>query len=229
MKPLLTKVVNGTAEPVPVTGSISGLVSVANDPTVHAVQQGAWTVGQAGSWSVDVASLPAVQIDGTANTVGLDPSANTVQVQSSATAPLYVREVGGPAREPFQHQFSMVLSAGSLTSSQSITVPTGKWLVIEYASVKARMGTVNQKALAYLTTWDSDGVPARHNIPLTFIGEFPGTLPHTAVTRDVYMGSEPVSIYAPSDYNIYAAVERSIANMAASFLVTISGYLTATP
>lgn len=70
-------VVNTAANPVQVTGTVSGNVTISNSPTVSAQQAGAWLVGITGT--------PTVKIDSSANTVKLDPTANTVQLAPRGT------------------------------------------------------------------------------------------------------------------------------------------------
>jgi len=85
-------VVNTT--PVPVTGTISGnitgQVSVTNDPSVHAIQSGAWTVGLgAGSEKLDTANAHLWNIENSVGQLHFDPAGSlrtTVQGPISTTA-----------------------------------------------------------------------------------------------------------------------------------------------
>jgi hypothetical protein len=70
IKPVI--VVNPPSQPVPVTGTISGSVNIANTPTVSAKQSGLWNVGIVGT-----------------PTVKLDPNNNTVQFAPRGTAVLF--------------------------------------------------------------------------------------------------------------------------------------------
>jgi hypothetical protein len=101
-------VVNTPADPVPVTGSISGSVNILNTPTVNARQNGAWNVGIVGT-----------------PTVGLSPSANTVKIDPSSPLP-----VNSGANQPFQSLRVFQLANGEREGFSSFNGPIGKQLVI---------------------------------------------------------------------------------------------------
>lgn len=68
------QIVNSAANPVPVTGSITGGVNITNTPTVNAQQSGSWNVGITGT--------PTVRIDPSANNVTLAPRGTTLVFDS---------------------------------------------------------------------------------------------------------------------------------------------------
>jgi len=72
-KPVI--VVNPASQPVPVTGTISGSVNIANTPTVNAQQSGLWNVGIVGT--------PTVKLDPSSNTVQFAPRSTTVLFDSN--------------------------------------------------------------------------------------------------------------------------------------------------
>jgi hypothetical protein len=72
-KPVI--VVNPPSQPVPVTGTISGSVNIANTPTVNAKQSGLWDVGIVGT--------PTVKLDPGSNTVQFAPRSTTVLFDSN--------------------------------------------------------------------------------------------------------------------------------------------------
>src|SRR5262252_6427925 len=113
--------------PLPITGTatVSG--------TVGATQSGTWNVGITGIPSVDVGT-PTVNL-GAGNTVGIN---GTVQVGSSASSPVLVRDLDAAARHAFQASTTLTLSGSTTIQEATITsVPTGKRLVIESIIVQA--------------------------------------------------------------------------------------------
>lgn len=70
--------------------------------------------------------------------VGINPSANTVKVENSAT-PLLVQNVGAaPLRQPVVYFGSQALPAGQFEiTAPAFTVPSGKRWVIEYINLEA--------------------------------------------------------------------------------------------
>ncbi len=137
-------VVNTSAQPIPVTGSVgitgTANVNVANSPSVKAQQSGPWTVG----------------ISGTAN----------VQVISSVSNPVYVRDVNN-ALQPFTQEFDLAVASNALTAVSSFTVPAGRRLVIENVSAEAHVPS-GQHARFFVD--ESIG----HVIPTAFQGSLGG-------------------------------------------------------
>jgi hypothetical protein len=103
------KVVNSSAESIPVIAQGTTNVAVQNTPTVKAQQNGAWNVGIAGT--------PTVQLD------------------DSATNPVFIRDVDRPTAQPFQYEVTVTLDEGEGGQNAAIPVPSGKLLVIENVSV----------------------------------------------------------------------------------------------
>src|SRR5215813_8954976 len=126
-----------------------GLSPAAN--AVQAQQNGAWNVGisgtptfgispsantiqaqQNGSWNVGITGTPNVNIAGTP-TVALAPG-STVQL-GTQTAPVLVRDVDNPARQPFSRSF--FLQAGdNYVCQEAVVVPVDKRLVIEQVNIR---------------------------------------------------------------------------------------------
>jgi hypothetical protein len=112
-------VVNTSANPVPVTGSVS------------ASQSGTWNVGITGTPTVNVANGPATQ--NVAGTVGLDPANNTVrEANSLASRPIYLNGTSSFGFNSDECDATVDLGTASHTArvvvtnlSVDITVPTG--------------------------------------------------------------------------------------------------------
>lgn len=120
------RVVNSAAEPVPIAGNVNvagtvGLTGPAQVQGTVGLAPGAGVVAtQGGAWSVAVGSLPAVQID---------QSANGVEVANDAANPVPVRMVEG--RRAFQRYFIMSIQGGQRCETAGISlVPDGTRLVI---------------------------------------------------------------------------------------------------
>lgn len=104
------RVVNSTAEAVPVAVQGTTSVNIANAPTVDARQNGAWNVG--------IAGVP------------------TVSVGNNGANPVLVRNVDRPEAQPFQYQAVVTLEDGFGGGSAVIPIPVGKLLVIEHVSAR---------------------------------------------------------------------------------------------
>ena len=69
-------------------------------------------------------------------TVGLDPSQNGVQVTNPDTAPIPVRDLGRPSRQPFQARVTAFIYGGeSVGYSTPIPVPANERVVIQHVSM----------------------------------------------------------------------------------------------
>ena len=106
------KIVNTPAEAVPVavqgTTNVAGSVSISNTPTVNSKQSGAWSVGIAGT--------------------------PTVEVGNAAGNPVLTRDVDRPTAQPFQYEAVLTIEDGIQGGNAAIPVPSGKLLVIENVS-----------------------------------------------------------------------------------------------
>lgn len=140
------KVVNTPAEPVPVTGSITGSVNVVNTPAVNAQQSGEWNVGIVGT-----------------PTVGLSPSANTVKIDPSSALP-----VNNSANQPFQSLRVFQIANGEREGFSSFSGPNGKQLVIEYVSAIQTVPTDDVTFYRIQTT--AGGNSVTHYMPPVTVG-----------------------------------------------------------
>lgn len=102
------RVINTPAEAIPVIAQGTTNVAVQNVPTVKAQQNGAWNVGITGT--------PTVQLD------------------DSATNPVFVRDVDRPTAQPFQQEVIVTVNDGESGQNGFIIVPAGKLFVIEHVS-----------------------------------------------------------------------------------------------
>lgn len=82
------EVVNTPAEPVPVTGTITGSVNVANTPNVNVVNAPTVDARQSGQWNVGIAGTPTVRIDPNSNTVQFAPRDTELLLDSGQIQPL---------------------------------------------------------------------------------------------------------------------------------------------
>jgi hypothetical protein len=206
------KVVNTATQPVPTQAQ--GTTNIAG--TVQAQQSGAWNVGISGTPDVNLASGASV---------GINPSGNTVQVGNTASAPVLVRDVDSPARQPFQdfNSIDLVAPFGN-TERVLFTVPTDKRLVIEFISLLALM-PADQKSTVTLRTFINDGHPStsfgKSFLVLTAQGTFNAT--------DIYTASQPVRIYADPGTEVFFLVSRTSGTGSAQYQVCISGYFVDVP
>jgi hypothetical protein len=134
--------VNITNTPLPVSLSGNGTIS----GNVSATQSGTWNVGITGTPSVNVGT-PTVTL-GTGSTVGINGS---VQVGNPATNPVLVRDLDGPARNPFQVEVCSGTSFYCPSIPNYFNVPVGQEFVIEYVSGKCE-GPAGKVSLAFNTT-----------------------------------------------------------------------------
>ncbi len=121
-----------------------------------------------------------------AGSVGLDPAKNTVRVASSAATPVWVRDANN-ALQPFHQNATVTLDPSQLGGAVTFTVPAGKRLVIEFASMEVVLAQ-GRVALAGLTTV-VNGVNGSHWLNFTSAGPA-GGFPIS------YIASQEVRIYA---------------------------------
>ena len=167
--PLNVDVSSWSAGPVPVdifgTPEVSAVVTITNEPNVHAVQSGDWSVDiasmpnvhavqsgtwgvevtnepgvqakQSGDWSVGVDSLPPVAIDGSANEVVVanEPD-NPVHVTTSQSPPTPVH--ASASFYLFGDWDDSLQSTDNYFGTTIYEVPADKWLVITSAEANFR-------------------------------------------------------------------------------------------
>ena len=208
------KVVNTSQEPAQVSGNVQAQ--------------------QSGPWSVGINGTPTVGIDGTFNTVKLaagttvqaqqggdwsvniDPSGNTVKIDSAA--PVAVRDVDNPARQPFFYSGYQGFSDGAQSSNPFSLppVPAGKILVVEYINFRGRM-LIGQKMVEAILSISP---------PFTSI-DFPISSSGGDGIRDNYVVSQPLRLYAPAGtvLTTYAVRNNATGGNPDSVAIAVSGYL----
>jgi len=133
-----TEAVRVTNTPLPVQG------------TLASSQSGQWNVSVAGTPTVNVANLPAVQLS------------------SSAGNPLHVQDDDNPARRPFHQNQDCIFDSVASCSTVPFTVPQGKFLVIEDISGSCVFPDGMIGVLFFLNAADpSTGEKAAVTLPVT--------------------------------------------------------------
>jgi hypothetical protein len=136
------RVINTSAEPVPVIQQGITNVAVQNVPTVKAQQSGAWNVGITGT--------------------------PTVEVGNNSANPVLVRDVDRPTAQPFQYEATVTLEEGQSGQNTAILVPAGKLLVIENVSVWGTAPSDQRiQQFAILTHVAPDNVYRSHYLQFT--------------------------------------------------------------
>ncbi len=127
-----------------------------------------------------------------------------------------VRDVGREAREPFHRQFALDWSDGSGFSTASYSVPSGKRLVVEYASLSAYLPASGQTMFVRITT-SVGGAEAFHTLALQKREDY-GVLKQ-------FEGAHLVRLYADPATTVRVAAGRLPAADTANCTLTLSGYL----
>jgi len=185
----------------------NGLIRVHEQGTASVTVVGAVPAQQSGSWSV-----------------GLAPTANTVQLASSVASPVVIRNANDAA-QPFQRQIAMPIPLGQQQASGSFTVPTGKRFVIEEVT-----GSF---------IWPDGGelkVPIRFSVQTTTGGN---TAAHFLQVSWIYGSTSEYTAHLPAPARIYAdpgtSVEAHVLLRTAPLNgtpeadLTVSGYLVDVP
>jgi hypothetical protein len=148
-----------------------------------------------------------------------------VQDVNVVNTPLPVEVTNTPAAEPVQHKCVCVISGGSATTTDTVTVPSGRRLVIEFVSVRALV-PIGQTPEVQIFT-GTGGLPSGttsmgHSIALP-VTPVPGG------SVDVYHASQPVRLYADPGSGVTIHVARFQTTGTATFEVTFSGHLVTLP
>jgi hypothetical protein len=148
-----------------------------------------------------------------------------------SNTPLPVSEVAKPASQPFQISgFATIGSSDTSSTIELFTVPAGKRLVIEYATVYAGAGEGN-KMVAFIstkliTTPNPDDSPfVAHALVMTEQGTI-----NDPVT---FAASQPMRVYADPGTKVLGIVARTAdaadGTTTLSATITISGYFVDLP
>jgi hypothetical protein len=155
-----------------------------------------------------------------AGIVGIDPSNNTVQLNS--TAPLLVRDVDNPASQPFQKTTSTVQSGTNVSTLTLATVPAGKRLVIEFISASGQVPLGQHvESWGVLTVAPPTG-GAQHELLVT-------AQPPAVIGDALFRTSQQVRLYADPGTSVQTIIRRNSGAGSATFLMTVSGHLVDVP
>ena len=144
--PQEVRVINTTAQAVPVAVQGTPSVSIAGTP------------------SVSIAGTPSVTVDGT-------PS---VTVGNTAAEAVPTRGVDNPALQAVQRTDVVIITPGDQIEEQTLyTVPAGKRLVMEEVSVRAQLFTGVSQAMVFLRS-TGGGTLGGHYVPLESLGVLDG-------------------------------------------------------
>jgi len=149
-------------------------------------------------------------------------------VDTSTNAPLLVRDVDNPARQPVIRLADdvNVLVGETQASKQMYTVPAGKRLVIEFVSVRTFVGPPGQKL--FVAVGVSDGQTTYDiNLAPTLVGTF--TVGTGGTTGDRSAISQQTRLYANAGDTVRAFVQKNDDVGAGQATITVMGYLVDVP
>jgi len=214
------KVVNTTAEPVPVQGTLQSAqsgtwnVGINNTANVNVTNSSTNPVQMTGN--VTISGTPVVGLDAANNTVKFDSVNNTVKIDPAT--PVVVRDVDNPARQPFQASVSPVaVTAGNTAFVFMTQVPVGKRLVIE--QVTSQGSVLSGAAVQMQIVTDLGGGETSHALVFTRQG--------TDGVSDYFAASQVTRLYA--DPNSPITIQAQGINGGGTFSFSISGYLVNLP
>ncbi|MGB0036707.1 MAG: hypothetical protein WBP79_14645 [Candidatus Acidiferrales bacterium] len=153
-----------------------------------------------------------------------------VTVANTAANPVPNSDVDNGARQPFQQQFSIGVPDGSNEGFQdSITVPAGKRLVVEFVSGEIFLPTNQQPRIEICTLANSGFTDhATHHI-LATLQQPISFLPATGNDTSTWVFSQSTEIYADPGTSLTMEVLKNSNSGAASFFLTISGHFVNLP
>jgi hypothetical protein len=128
-----------------------------------------------------------------------------------------VCDVDNPARQPFQAAVQIDMPAGTGGQNGFVTVPTGKRLVMEYASGEAFMPTGQKCLFSVITTIGGASTGTRHYLESNAVGKFGAP--------DYFQAGQVVRLYADPGTTVMLRADRDIAAGDATARLSISGYL----
>ena len=203
---------NANTNPVPTT--------IQNTPNVN-VSGG--SVGITGTPTVNVGTLPAVQLSGTpgvnvANTPNVALSSPVGTAGPGNTAGVLVKDLDNPARQPFQQKLSCTTTAGGpFFCTASLALSPGKGLVVEYLQVFSN---------------ESGGSTASYGLQ-TIVNGNPGAnwifTPGTRIAPNFPVGEHQVRIYADPGSTVTFSGFQNSTTGTVTFNVLLSGYLVNVP
>ncbi len=143
------------------------------------------------------------------------PGPTPVTVVNGTATPVPVTDVDNPARQPFQHPFNFTFDPTQGGNGTTFVVPSGKRLVIEYAS--ATIGLERGAIVDVLVATTVNGVEGQHHLIPTPMGPAWG-FPLS------YLVSKDLRVYADAGTTVSFGMTDTISGAGISF-GTISGYL----
>jgi hypothetical protein len=220
----LAVVVNLSAPPLQANNPLQ--VTVTNTPLPTQVTN--LPASQNVNGTVSVANFPATQA--VSGTVTLASGAS-VEVSNTVDNPVRVRNVND-ALQPVQFSASCVSSAGTIGCGPGIgySVPSGKRLVIEYASLNV-CALPGQTAVLKIFT-SAAGTFVVHSLSSTPVTTSPGANTigcNGGVASSIASRGEQVRIYADPGTSVGFEADRDNNNGALDATMTISGYLVDVP
>lgn len=178
--------------------------------------------------AVGIATLLLVLILGNVGEVVADaPRILDVFVTNDGTSPAVVRDVDNPTRQPFAMDFDLEFTAGSSAvglpgdpgGSASFTVPSGKRLVIEFATAICNVPSGQQCRLGILES--ESGVLVKHDLAVSDHQLWPVTHLHTA--------TQPMRIYIEPSGSVFVFGRRSDGTGTGTLDFSLSGYFVDVP
>jgi hypothetical protein len=125
----------------------------------------------------------------------------SVNVVNTPAAPVFVRDVDNPAKQPFETTGLLAFSDGQYDIELTVTtVPAGKRLIIEYVSLYATLFTGQSLVFATLHSTGNNG-NAYHRLPITG--------PTNDGGYDEFMVSQAIRMYADPGTPVTLRVRRS--------------------
>jgi hypothetical protein len=142
----------------------------------------------------------------------------SVTVGNTLSQPVPTLSADAAARQPVQRTGLLIFAAGDQIEEQTLyTVPAGKRLVIEEASVRAQLFDGVSQAMVFLRS--HGGGLGGHYVPLTSIGVIDGM-------GTVLVGTELLRGYADEGTNVDASITINTAGgNGARIEVTFTGHL----
>ena len=134
---------------------------------------------------------------------------------AQAAQPLDIQNVN-VFNTPFQRLVIVELFPGENLKQESVTIPAGKTLVVEFVSVEAHLPAGEQPIICSFT---ADNLAAIARVFMNFQAS-------TSVT-DFFIGSQQIRLYAKD--RLIFAIRRDVGAGKAEIVANVVGYLVNTP
>lgn len=141
-----------------------------------------------------------------------------VVVENKVTAPVPVHEVNGAASQAFEAQVSLNLADGVSGANGFVTIPSGKRLVIQYASAWAQVPSGQTVSFSIQTMFNGDTQFTPHYLPVL--------QQNTDAIYAFFVAGSEVHLYSDApQVNLRIDRGSTIAGAVVAY-ISISGYLT---